>query len=355
MSYQFIHVECYAREGSKKGGNKWSIRDILAEANREEGNYYHVPNAKKPTLLIGTIAGVEKAANEWADNTKDAKGRKLRKDGLCMLAGVISLPREQEKEWDKFKAESIKWLKDKYGERLKAVVEHQDETHPHIHFYAVPNAGERFDDIHDGKAAAARAKAQGKKKGEQNKDYCEAMRLFQDNFGAKVASRFGLARLGPGRRRLSRGEWKAEQAQAQALKNVKANARKYVAYYKKKAAESWSSAKWLDKFKMSWHLPSRKAREKAKAEQAMRAEAEGEAVRLREEKNKAEAKAEEYLEGGKSHARASRLAIEKAKGYKAQARELKAENEALRAEVTSLKAPKPAPSHRAKNRHGLAV
>src|SRR5690606_38193187 len=100
------------------------------------------------------IQDVEKSANEWAENSKDSRGHKLRKDALCLLAGAISLPREQGEDWEKFRDESVEWLKRKYGERLKAVVEHTDETHPHIHFYAVPNAGEKFDVIHDGKRAS---------------------------------------------------------------------------------------------------------------------------------------------------------------------------------------------------------
>lgn len=355
MSYQFIHIECYARQGSKQGKGKWSIRDIVAEAGREEGNYYHVKDAKPPKLVYGvSLAELEKKANEWGDQAKDARGHKLRKDGHCLLAGVISLPMEQKKDWEKFKAESVKWLKNEYGERLKTVVEHTDETHPHIHFYAVPNVGERFEVLHKGQQAANAAKAAGKKKGEQNREYCEAMRQWQDNFGA-VASRFGLARLGPGRRRLTRDQWKAEQKQAQVLKNVRANASKYVAYYKKKAAEKWQGSSMLDKLKMAWHLPSQKIKQKAQEAEAKRAEAEREADRLRKETAKEKATAERRLNEGVAHARASRLAIEKAKGYKAQVKELRAENETLKAEVADLKAPKPAPSHRKQNRQGLAV
>jgi len=360
MSYQFIHVECYAREGSKQGKGKWSIRDIVAEAGREEGNYYHVENAKEPTLVYGvSLAELEKKANEWGDQAKDARGHKLRKDGHCLLAGVISLPREQEKDWEKFKAKSIEWLKDQYGERLKTVVEHTDETHPHIHFYAVPNAGERFEVLHKGQQAANLAKKAGKKKGEQNKDYCEAMRCWQDNFGG-MASKFGLARLGPGRRRLTRAQWKAEQAQARALVTVKdqakAVAKKYVAHFKKKGAEKWLGTSLLDKFKFSWlNVPSQKMKQKAEKAQADKAEAEERAARLQKEKNKAEATAERRLEEGKEHAKASRLAIDKAKKYKAKALELKDENEALRAEVADLKAPKPAHTTRYTKRQGLAL
>lgn len=364
MGYQFIHINVYSRTASKVSPKKKTMRDILAEANREPGNIYHVLKPTPPNVLLGSIQDVEKSANEWAENSKDSRGHKLRKDALCLLAGVISLPREQGEDWEKFRGESVEWLKSKYGERLKAVVEHTDETHPHIHFYAVPNAGEKFDDIHDGKRASAQSKAAGEVKGKQNRAYIEAMRLFQDNFGAKVASKYGLARLGPKKRRLSYAEWKAEQAQAKSLKNVKANARNYVREARKyglkkglkKVAETWAGFSFADKFKFSMlHVPTKKAMEKAKEAEAMGAEAKKEADRLREEKDKAEAKAEEYLKGGVEHARASRLAIEKAKDYKAKAQELAAENEALRAEVADLKAPKSSYTPKKKGRQGYAV
>lgn len=66
-SYQFIHVEAYAREGSsqtktivKKNGDKvattkkkWSARDIFSEQWRLEGDCNHVQDPRKPGLLYG--------------------------------------------------------------------------------------------------------------------------------------------------------------------------------------------------------------------------------------------------------------------------------------------------------------
>lgn len=37
---------------------------------------------------------------------------------------------------------------------------------------------------------------------------------MQDEFSKKVAMGHGLTRIGPGRRRLTRAQWKAEKAQA---------------------------------------------------------------------------------------------------------------------------------------------
>lgn len=220
MSYQFLHIEGYAREGSQqgKGSRKWSAREIAAEAMREPDACPHVEEPQPPTVLHGcTPAEAAKLAHDWADGSKDAKGRKLRRDGLCLLAGVVSLPAEQAEDWPRFRAATVAWLRAQYGERLRCVVEHTDEAHPHLHFYAVPLPGERFEVLHPGRLAAAKKAQQGAKKGAQNAAYKAAMVAWQDDFAASVAANFGLARLGPGRRRLTRKAWQAEQAQARAL------------------------------------------------------------------------------------------------------------------------------------------
>lgn len=233
--YQFFHVECYSRSGSKqtitrtkaKSGDtpaaaksktyeRWSIDEIADEALRADGACSHVENPQPPNVIFG--AGVRQAmadAHRWAEDMRDAQGRKLRKDGLCVLAGVISLPRERLADWPAFRDEAVNWLREKYGDRLRCAVEHLDEAHPHLHFYCVPLAGERFEALHEGKAAVARAKAAGEPKGAQNAVYKAAMRSVQDDFWQQMAVRYGLARKGPGRRRLGRAEWMQEQAQAE--------------------------------------------------------------------------------------------------------------------------------------------
>lgn len=216
MGYQFIHVEAYAREASKQKAGSLSVRDVIAEAGREPGNCPHVEDPQASEILHGSLEDAERSANEWAEQAKDEKGRKLRKDGHCLLAGVISLPNERASEWAEFSKASLKYLKQKYGDRLKAVVGHHDEAHPHLHFYCVARLGESFSSIHEGQKAAKKVKKAGKKKGEQNTAYIQAMRLFQDDFYLKVGVRAGLVRFGPKRRRKTRAEWIIEQKQAEA-------------------------------------------------------------------------------------------------------------------------------------------
>lgn len=219
MAYQFIHVDSYARQGSnQKGVTKRSAAEIADEAERHPDACRHVTNPQPPRLLYGVRPheAVE-LANKWAETVRDAKGRKLRSDAHALLAGVVSLPAERSGDWEAFKFDTLDWLKQRYGSRLRSVVEHTDEEHPHLHFYVVALDGEPFAAIHDGERSARQAKANGAKKGSQNAAYIGAMRQYQDDFASEVARHYALTRLGPGRRRLTRAQWKAEKAQAAAL------------------------------------------------------------------------------------------------------------------------------------------
>lgn len=220
MGFQFLHVESYARQAGKGKAGGHTVASIMAEATRQPDACPHVENPAPPVLLFGCpLEEVEAEASEWAANSVDAIGRKLRKDGLCLLGGVISAPDDMPAEdWDAMKQDAIAWL-NRDG-RLVSVAEHTDEAHRHIHFYKVPAPGERFETLHPGRAAALAAKADGAVKGEQNRAYKEAMRGLQDDFFEQVGARHGLTRLGPAKRRLTRSEWKAEQVAALSASKV---------------------------------------------------------------------------------------------------------------------------------------
>ena len=230
MSYQFIHIESYARVGSNQKGKstKWNIHQIAGEAMRNDEDCKHVEHPQEPTVLFGVDAyAAADMAQKWAETSVDASGRKLRKDGSCLLAGVISFPEGRtEEDWKAFRDDSIKYLKDKYGENLKSVIEHRDESNLHIHFYSVPKNGQKFEDIHDGKKAVLEAKKENSKilKGDQNRLYIKAMKEFQEDFYNKVAMKHGMTKTGPKRERLSRKEWKARKEyalkQSEEIKNI---------------------------------------------------------------------------------------------------------------------------------------
>ena len=236
--FQFVHVECYGRQAGKGKAGGRTIGDVVAEAEREVGACPHVNRPEPPTLLHGVMPSeASRIAEERAAGAVDAKRRKLRKDALVMLAGVASFPAtmdeckadpEKMAAYQAWRSDTIAWAKAEYGDALKSVVEHTDEKHPHLHWYVVPELGNdgrmSVDSIHPGRKAAAESKAQGAVKGEQNRAYKQAMREFQNRYFAAVGMRHGQTRLGPGRRRLSRAQWKAEQEQAGSLVAVQSAA-----------------------------------------------------------------------------------------------------------------------------------
>lgn len=211
--FQFAHVDSFAMKAAKRKTGGHSVRSIVAEAQREPGACDHVNDPLPPTLLYGApVSELEGICSEYVATMKDAQGRKVRADGLCLMAGVVSCPPGAEAgAWESIRGDSIGWLKERYGERLRSVIEHKDEEHPHIHWYVIPLPGERFDAVHEGKRAAAEVKASGFAKGDQNTAYKAAMRSWQDSYFDTVGLKNGLTRIGPGRRRLSRYEWKQEQ------------------------------------------------------------------------------------------------------------------------------------------------
>lgn len=226
--YQFVHVESYSRTAPKAAESKnkktgqasgkagRSVSWVVNEAIRDSGSIPHIEAPLPPIYLHGEpLEQLETTCEQWAATMTDARGRKLRKDALCLVAGIVSAPNDIAPEaWEAFKRDSLAWLKTKYGDSLRTVIEHVDESHPHLHFYCVPQPGQRFESVHEGKAAAAESKALGQAKGLQNQAYKRAMRQFQDDFFEGVGIEHGFTRLGPGKRRLTREEWKQEQHQA---------------------------------------------------------------------------------------------------------------------------------------------
>lgn len=223
-SAQFIHVETYAQADQTKqkkhnsDTKQTSAGGVLYEARRVEGYCVHVEEPEAPTVLYGVdLNAVETLVSRYVNDFRltDANGqqRRLRKDASVLLAGVVSLDREDQKIWDDYKKDTIKFLKEKYGNKLKSVIEHTDEKNPHIHFYVVADATEVLNDLHDGKKAVAEIRKQNRKKNTQKQSqavaYTKAMTQFQDNFYFAVAKKYGLERTGKTpRTRLSRAEFK---------------------------------------------------------------------------------------------------------------------------------------------------
>lgn len=280
MGAQFIHENAYSMQltaGSKKE-NSNTVSTILAEATRQVGFCDHVENPLPPVPIYGNINNVSQKCQAWLDETKDPSGKKVRKDSCVLLAGVVSCAPEDNYKWEDIRAETLKFLLNKFGEdRVVAVVEHIDEPfqtgeyqgviQKHLHYYIVPKPGEQFENIHEGKKAVAQVKKNwtakikeyaqdpesipggiieklGKlKKGSLSPSeiktatpeillkslklisnanaemifYKQAMKKFQDEYYSQVGIKMGLTRDGPRRMRLSRAENNARKAEATRL------------------------------------------------------------------------------------------------------------------------------------------
>ena len=256
MKSQFMHVELYSREEpAKKTINKskninhksdvrtTTVNGVLSEMKREEGFTSHLETIAAPEVLYGSIDALERSIEryeaEFKTTDKNGKEKKLRKDACILLAGVVSLDRADEEIWDEYKTKAIEYLKNKYGENLKCVVEHTDETNPHFHFYVVGNKNQDLNLLHDGKLAVSKLAKEDKKKLHQTA-YTEAMIKFQDDFYVQVSNKFGLSRTGeePRERYKSRPDYLRFKKRQETALNILANLEEFEEKELKKAKQA---------------------------------------------------------------------------------------------------------------------
>jgi hypothetical protein len=206
----------------------WSALDLLMEALRKDGHIPHVKAPKPPGILYACSdeirddpLKVAELAEAWADSRKAVTGRAHQRNSPVMASTVISLPKEMIGEWPKFRDASLQWLKEKYGERLKLVIEHLDEENPHAHAYLIPLYGtdkdglpfsEPFGEVHEGYGESRKTRRGaiekfGTSKGAKTgKAFVDAMKEYQDRFHHDVARHFNLTRLGPQKEKLNHTE-----------------------------------------------------------------------------------------------------------------------------------------------------
>lgn len=218
--FQFLHIESYSdarpkartKSGKVASGYRWSAADALDEATRTPGACPHVAEPLEPTWLVGDREAVEQAGREWREGTRTAAGRAVRSDALWCGALVASMPRDRLADWPAYRDAVIEWARLEYGDRVRGVIEHLDEQHPHVHVYLVPRPGEEIGAVHAGQ----RAKTAARRAGDTHVStaYKDAMSAFQDDFFAAVGWEHGLTRLGPKRQRVTRAEWLQQQAEA---------------------------------------------------------------------------------------------------------------------------------------------
>lgn len=234
MGPQFIRFDKYGEAGAHAKNSRErrpSMHDIAAEQVREPHACPHVAVPKPHIQRFGCDPreAVE-VASCLAKQAVDSRGRRLRNDAPLVLGGVISWPEplaecikdaEAMARWAAFRDDSIAWIHQYWGDHLMSVVEHVDESHPHVQFIVMAPLDAdrriRLSSIHPGLRAEEAAVARGVPKREQKKAYRSALKDFQDNFYYDVASRHALTRHGKKRPRYERDEWMTRQKDVEAL------------------------------------------------------------------------------------------------------------------------------------------
>ena len=232
--YQFLHIASFSRKADAEGR---TIDFVLAEAARRADACQHVGAPAPPEIIFGqSVDDVrilhDTRLGEARTTNRDGKTRKLRVDQHTLLTAVLSHPATVAemrnnpavaaavRAWEE---RSVTWLRATWGDAVVSVIRHVDEAHCHLHALILPDGPEmRARLLHPGIAAKDRAKETVLAEGADAKTanargdaaYKSALRAMQDEFWRGVGLPSGLARLGPGRRRLSRAAWRAEQAAA---------------------------------------------------------------------------------------------------------------------------------------------
>lgn len=272
MGFQFVHFEGYARSAGSSGR---TVDFVLAEADRRPDASVHVATPTPPEVVWGmTVAEVRAAHDsqvvEARDTMSNGRTRAVRSTQKTLGTVIASHPATMAEvradpataasvaDWER---RTVAWLQECYGNQVVSVIRHIDEAHAHLHAYILPAGAQmKFTDMHPGQIAKAQIMDAGPLPDEDSKAlnrrgdkaYRAAMRSWQDAYFQSVGAPCGLARVGPGRRRLSREEWRVETQQAGALRaalqraeRIKAQGAEFISGKKDEAAAIVAEANHL--------------------------------------------------------------------------------------------------------------
>ncbi|TKF97448.1 plasmid recombination protein [Vibrio sp. F13] len=216
--YQFYHFDTYPINTTKSSK---AFGQVSKEFMRHPSAVPHIESPQPPILRFGVDAyQAEQIIQARIKKAKDARGRKIRKDAQVCISSVVSFPRELEQQFPEFYEDwvqrNINYFRRQYGENLLSVIEHQDETHPHLHvIVGMPDTKE------PGKAALKNIHSPYMKRDSlegsktmKNTAYNEACRKMQDDYYSRVSVHHGLLRTGPKRKRLTRKEYVTAKREA---------------------------------------------------------------------------------------------------------------------------------------------
>lgn len=224
MASQFLRFEAYAAKASAV--QKADIAGIIGEAIRASGFAPHIAEPRSPVIIYGVEPSTIPAI--LADRTVGAVGvvgAPITVRTLTLLTIVVSFPEkwatvisntEKSLIYKKWRKCNVNYFRNKFGDSLTSIIEHQDETYPHLHVYIIPlkqHGVFAIETVSKPHAAQIQAQRTGETRREQRAAFKTAAKEFQDEYFLAVSSLFDLDRFGPRRRRLTREEILARNKQ----------------------------------------------------------------------------------------------------------------------------------------------
>ncbi|MEE2003422.1 hypothetical protein QWY20_18405, partial [Alkalimonas sp. MEB108] len=236
--YQFAHTQTYSLKGNKVNR---SARDVLMENSRVPGQANHVKNVKPPKLLFGVdpieLMPVIEQRIADAKAALRGTGQRIQSNTHVLEGAVFSHPfsveslhknKERAAQYIAWRNDMIKYAiadAEKRGMQTLSIVEHTDETYPHIHVLSIPKLtteNPRLDAkaCQQGHKAAKAAADKGEDAKQQMRAYRDAMSEWQDDLWESVSAKHGLTRVGPRRKRSTRQEWNAQKQLTEQLQKA---------------------------------------------------------------------------------------------------------------------------------------
>jgi hypothetical protein len=234
-SLQFIHLNGYGRTPGRGCKSHETILGVTAEAARIEGHAPHIQCPNEPRMVYGiSPIDVGQEAIRLSFLAKDCIGRRLKSDGVVLVAGVATYPIpiadmggfvSDRDVYNLWVTRTLEWLS-KEHEGLRSVVEHTDEGHLHLHFYSLPllrpDGQLNFAPAHPGRRALKEARERRVEPAVQQAAYTNEMVAWQDRYYLEVSKFFGHDRYGPRRQRVDRVRHKANREATKHVSRIRA-------------------------------------------------------------------------------------------------------------------------------------
>ena len=275
MAYQFAHLQLHSRSGcisakekerrtgkashgTARSRGRRPIRSIFGELAREAKHCTHVAEPRTPVIVydsadpngvdpcsavvapsssfdhaVAAIAAAEARHDAIVEKarlvTKAGVARRLPPQALTLRADVHSWPEpvaafaspdHDPMLFQTWMAEVIDYARTEIeacGGTVEIAVLHLDEAHPHLHVLSThPDGLVRC--LDPGCVAFEVAKANGASLAKANEARADAKRDWQNRLHENVSAKFGQARFGPRRQRLTAHEWHQQRAEQDAVR-----------------------------------------------------------------------------------------------------------------------------------------